>query len=199
MAAKTAGKVRPTSSATCEPPRPPMLTTFFLAIAAAAALLLIVAARRPDNLRVTRTAVIEAPAAKIFALIDDLHSFNNWNPYERKDPGVKGTYSGPARGVGAAYAWDSRKVGAGRMEISASDAPNHVTMKLDCLKPFKAQNTAEFTLQAQGERLTIVSWAMHGPSPYLAKLIGVVFDMDTMIGKDFEAGLANLKALTEGR
>ena len=176
-----------------------MLTLLVLVLAAALALLLIVAATRPDTFRVTRTAVIKAPAPKIFALIDDLHSFNNWNPYERKDPGVKGTYSGPARGVGAAYAWDSRKVGAGRMEITASDAPNQVTMQLDFIKPFKARNTAEFTLQAQGDNLTVVSWAMHGPSPYLSKLIGVVFNMDTMIGKDFEAGLANLKALTESR
>ena len=155
--------------------------------------------RAPTHFRVTRTAVIKAPAAKIFALIDDLRSFNNWNPYERKDPGVKGTYSGPARGVGAAYAWSSRKVGAGRMEITASEAPNKLTMQLDFLKPFKARNTAEFTLQAQGDKLTVVSWAMHGPSPYLAKLIGVLVNMDTMIGKDFEVGLAHLKALTEGR
>ena len=176
-----------------------MLTLLFLTIATVVALLLIVAATRPDSFRVTRTAVIKAPAPKIFALINDLRSFNNWNPYERKDPGVKGTYSGPASGVGAAYAWDSRKVGAGRMEITASDAPNQVTMQLDFIKPFKARNTAEFTLQAQSDNLTVVSWAMHGPSPYLAKLMGVVFNMDTMIGKDFEAGLANLRALTEGR
>ena len=176
-----------------------MLTLILLALAAVVALLLLVAATRPDTFRVTRTAVIKAPAAKIFALIDNLHSFNNWNPYERKDPGVKGSYSGPARGVGAAYAWDSRKVGAGRMEIIASEAPNKLTMQLDFIKPFKARNTAEFTLQAQGEHLTVVSWAMHGPSPYLSKLMGLVFNMDTMIGKDFEAGLAHLKALTEGR
>ena len=81
-----------------------MLTLLLLALAAIVALLSIVAATRPDTFRVTRTAVIKAPAAKIFALIDNLHSFNNWNPYERKDPGVKGSYSGPASGVGAAYA-----------------------------------------------------------------------------------------------
>jgi hypothetical protein len=176
-----------------------MIPALLLLALAAVALLLIVAARRPNHFRVTRTAVIKASAPKIFALIDNLHSFNNWNPYERKDPGVKGNYSGPARGVGAAYAWDSRKVGAGRMEITASEAPSKLTMKLDFIKPFKAQNTAEFTLQAQGEHLTVVSWALHGPSPYLSKLMGLVFSMDTLIGKDFEAGLANLKALTETR
>lgn len=176
-----------------------MLTLLLLALAAVVALLLIVAATRPDTFRVTRSAVIKAPAPKIFALIEDLHAFNHWNPYERKDPGAKGRYSGPARGVGAAYAWSSRKLGAGRMEIVASEAPGKVTMQLDFVKPFRARNTAEFTLQAQGDKLTVVSRAMHGPSSYLSKLMGLVFNMDTMIGKDFEAGLAHLKALAEGR
>jgi hypothetical protein len=166
---------------------------------AAIALVLIVASRRPDSFRVTRTAVIKAPAARIFALIDDLHSFNNWNPWLRKDPGTKGTYTGAARGVGAAYAWQGKKVGNGRMEVTHSVAPEKLTLALEFIKPFKANNTAEFTLQAQGDALTIVTWAMHGPSPFLSKVMGTIFNMDTMIGKDFEAGLANLKLLTEGR
>jgi hypothetical protein len=176
-----------------------MLTTIALLALAAIALLLVYAATRPDSLCVTRTKVIKAPAATIFSMINDLKSFNSWNPYERKDPGLKGSYSGPRSGVGAGYAWDSRKVGAGRLEITDSTAQSKVAMKLDFIKPFRAQNTAEFTLQAEGDKLTIVTWAMHGPSPYLAKLIGVVFDMDSRVGKDFEAGLANLKALTERR
>jgi hypothetical protein len=170
-----------------------------LVLLAMLASLLGYAATRPDVFRVQRSAVIKAPAWKVFALIDDLRSFNSWNPYERKDPGLKGTYSGAARGVGAAYAWDGRKVGAGRMEITASQAPSSVTMQLDFVKPFKARNTAEFTLRAEAQTLTIVTWAMHGPAPYLSKLMGVVFDAEGMIGKDFEAGLANLKALTERR
>jgi hypothetical protein len=170
-----------------------------LAALAALAALLIVAATRPDSFSVQRSAVIKAPAWKVFALIDDLRSFNSWNPYERKDPGLKGTYSGAASGVGAAYAWDGRKAGAGRMQITASQAPSSVTMQLDFVRPFKARNTAEFTLRAEGDALTIVTWAMRGPAPYLSRLMRVVFDIDGMIGKDFESGLANLRALTERR
>lgn len=176
-----------------------MLTTLLLLSLAFIALCLIVAAMRPDHFQVTRNAVIKAPAPKIFALIDDLRSFNNWSPFEKKDPSAKGQYSGAASGVGAAYSWQGRKVGAGRMEITASQAPHKLTMRLDFTKPFKAQNTAEFTLLPHGDALTVVSWTLRGPSPYLAKVMGVVIDMDNMIGKDFEVGLANLKALTEGR
>ena len=176
-----------------------MLMIAALIMLAILAALLGYAATRPDMFRVQRSAVIKAPVRRVFALIDDLRSFNSWNPYERKDPGLKGIHSGAARGVGAVYAWDGRKVGAGRMEITASQAPNSVTMQLDFVRPFKASNTAEFTLRAEGDTLTIVTWAMHGPAPYLSKLMGVVLDIDGRVGKDFEAGLANLRALTERR
>jgi hypothetical protein len=173
--------------------------TIVLLVALAALALPGYAATRPDDFRIQRSAVILAPAPKIFALINDLKLFNHWNPYGRRDPAVNGSYSGADSGVGAAYAWQSTKVGAGRMEIVASQAPSQVTMQLDFLKPFVARNTVEFTLQAEGDRLTIVTWAMHGPSPFISKLMGVVFNMERRIGNDFEAGLANLKALTEAR
>jgi len=178
-----------------------MLTIVLLVVSVALAALALLgyAATRPDSFRIQRSAVILAPAPKIFALINDLKLFNHWNPYGRKDPAIKGSYSGAASGVDAAYAWQSKKVGTGRMEIIASQAPRQVTMQLDFLKPFVARNTAEFTLQAEGDRLTIVTWAMHGPSPFISKLMGVVFNMERMVGNDFEAGLATLKALTEAR
>ena len=55
---------------------------------------------------------------------------------------------------------------------------------------------AEFTLQPQGDA-TQVTWSMHGPSPFVAKLMGIFFNMAQMIGKVFETGLANLKTATE--
>jgi hypothetical protein len=38
---------------------------------------------------------------------------------------------------------------------------------------------------------------MQGPSPYISKLMSVFVSMGSMVGKDFETGLANLKALAE--
>jgi hypothetical protein len=38
---------------------------------------------------------------------------------------------------------------------------------------------------------------MQGPVPYLAKIMHVFFDVDKMVGGDFEAGLAKLKAVAE--
>lgn len=107
------------------------------------------------------------------------------------------THSGAASGKGAAYAWKgNREVGAGRMEIRESTPPNRVSMQLDFIEPFEGHNTADFLLAAKGDS-TDVTLRMTGPTPLVSKLMQVFVSMDTLIGKDFEAGLANLKALTE--
>jgi uncharacterized protein YndB with AHSA1/START domain len=167
-----------------------------VALVAAIAGVLVYAATKPDTFSVERSASIKAPPEKIFALIDDLWSFNQWNPFEKKDPTIKGRYSGPLSGKGAGYAWESGQVGTGRMEITDTSPPSKVAMKLDFVKPFEAHNIVEFTLAPKGDS-TNVTWAMRGPVPYLAKVMHVFFDMDRMVGKDFEAGLANLKTLAE--
>ena len=165
-----------------------------LAIAIAAVLVL--AATKPGTLRVQRATSIKAPAEKIFPLINDFRQWRTWSPYENKDPAMKRTFSGAESGKGAVYAWDGDKnVGSGRMEI-LDTAPSKIVIKLDFFKPFEGHNTAEFTMLPQGDG-TNLTWTMYGPANFMSKLIQVFMNLDNMIGKDFEAGLANLKKLTE--
>ena len=159
--------------------------------------LLVFAATKPDTFRVQRSASIKASPEKIFALINDLHSWGAWSPWEKKDPAMKRTLGAVASGVGAVYEWEgNNEVGKGRMEIAESSPPSRVAIRLDFVKPFEAHNTVEFTLEGKGDS-TNVTWAMQGHTPYFAKVIHVFFDMDSMVGKDFETGLANLKAIAE--
>lgn len=161
------------------------------------AAVLILAATKPDTFRVERATSIKAPAEKIFPLIADFHGWGAWSPYEKLDPAMKRTFSGAANGKGAVYEWDSDgKAGRGRMEITDAPAPSKVAIKLDFFKPFEAHNIAEFTLEPKGDS-TNVTWAMHGPNLYIGKVMSIFFNMDSMIGKDFETGLANMKALAE--
>jgi len=166
-------------------------------LAIAIAVVLIFAATKPNTLRVQRSASVKAPAEKIFPLINDFHQWVSWSPYEHRDPTLKRTYSGAESGKGAVYAWDGNKnVGSGRMEILDASAPSKIVIKLDFFKPFEGHNTAEFTMLPQGGS-TCLSWVMRGPSSLISKLMQVFMNFDHMIGKDFEAGLANLKNLTE--
>jgi uncharacterized protein YndB with AHSA1/START domain len=172
-----------------------VIVAIVLAIAIAA--ILVLAATKPDTLRVERTVVVNAPPEKVFPLIVDFHQWLNWSPWEGRDPQMKRTYSGAERGKGAVYAWDGNKnVGAGRMEILEVGSPSKILIKLDFLKPFEAHNFAEFTMQPQGGA-TNISWVMHGPARFMSKVMQVFMNFDRMIGKDFETGLTNLKAISE--
>jgi uncharacterized protein YndB with AHSA1/START domain len=161
------------------------------------AAVLVIAAMKPDTVRIERSAVIQASPEAIFALINDFRQWRGWSPWETRDPALKRTYSGTASGKGAVYAWEgNRNVGSGRMEIMESAAPSKIVIKLDFIKPFEGHNTAEFTLTG-GANATVVNWVMTGPAIFFSKVMQVFMNLDRMIGRDFEAGLANLKKLTE--
>jgi polyketide cyclase/dehydrase/lipid transport protein len=168
-----------------------------IVVVALVAALLIFAATKPDTFRVQRSASIKAPPEKIFPIINDFHNWGTWSPWEKKDPGMKRTLGAVASGKGAVYEWEgNNEVGKGRMEIAETSPSSKVVIKLDFVKPFEAHNTVEFTLEPKSDA-TNVTWAMQGHTPYFAKIIHVFFDMDSMVGKDFETGLANLKAVAE--
>jgi uncharacterized protein YndB with AHSA1/START domain len=174
-----------------------VLAVIAVILAIAIAAVLILAATKPDTLRVQRSVRIKAPPEEIFPLISDFHQWRDWSPYEQKDPAMKRTYDGAERGKGAVYAWEGDKnVGSGRMEILEASPPQKVVIKLDFFTPFDGHNTAEFTMLPQGDG-THVTWVMYGPARFVTKLIQIFMNLDNMIGKDFEAGLANLKTITE--
>ena len=160
------------------------------------AAVLIYAATKPDRFRIQRSISIKAEPEKIFPLINDFHNWAAWSPWEKMDPLLKRTYSGPFQGQGALYEWDGNKVGTGRMEIIEIAPPSKVLIKLDFIKPFEGHNIAEFTLKGNGGS-TYVTWAMYGPTPYMAKVMSLFMDADKMVGPQFETGLANMKAVSE--
>jgi len=174
-----------------------MFTTILIILVVIIAAVLIYAATRPNDFVVTRSAGIKAPAEAIFPLINDFRRWPEWSPYEKLDPDVKRTLSGADSGKGAAYAWEGNsKAGKGRMEITGSAPSSLVSLKLDFEKPFRASNTVDFSLSPSGDGTT-VTWAMRGARPLIAKLMGLFMNFDTLIGRDFEAGLDNLRRATE--
>ncbi|MBZ9662595.1 SRPBCC family protein [Mesorhizobium sp. ESP-6-4] len=174
-----------------------MFATILIILVVIVAAVLIYAGTRPNDFVVTRSVSIEAPAETIFPLINDFRRWPEWSPFEKLDPGMKRTLSGAESGKGAAYAWEGNsKAGKGRMEITNSVPSSLMSLKLDFEKPFRANNSVDFTLSPSGEGTT-VTWAMRGARPFIAKLMGLFMNFDTLIGKDFETGLGNLKRLTE--
>lgn len=160
-------------------------------------LLLVIAALQAPEFRVSRSALIKAPAAEVFPQVNDLHNMNTWNPWLEPDPNIKLTYDGPESGTGAAYSWDGNgHVGAGKLTIVDSRPSERIGLKLDFLRPFKSTADAEFTFEP-GDGSTKVTWTMNGRKIFMTKLLGLFFSMDRMIGGQFEKGLAKLKSRVE--
>ena len=170
-----------------------------IVLAIAIAIVLILAAAKPDSFNIRRMAVVNAPAETIFPLINNFRQWANWSPWENRDPEMKRIYSGAEKGKGAVYAWNgNRNVGSGRMEILDATSPSKIVIKLDFFKPLEGHNTAEFTFVPEHDAsATNITWVMHGPSSFMSRVMQVFMNLDKMIGRDFEAGLANLKRLTE--
>jgi uncharacterized protein YndB with AHSA1/START domain len=167
-----------------------------LIVFAAQAVILLLAMRKPDRFRIERSISIDAPPAKVFPFLNDLAQWDRWSPWATKDPNMRKTLSPATAGVGAWQEWDGdRNVGTGRMEIAESRPNDMVAYALTFLKPFKATNRAEFTIEGQGP--VVVRWTMTGPSPLMSKVMDLLMNMDRMIGRDFESGLARLKQLAE--
>jgi hypothetical protein len=174
-----------------------MLKKIAYSVLAVVGALLLYAATKPDTFHVQRSINIQAPPEQIFAVLNDFHQSVSWSPYEKKDPAMKRVFSGPESGKGAVYQFEGNKeVGKGRLTITNTIPSSKIVIALDMDEPFEAHSIVEYTLDAKGSS-TDVTWAIHGQQPYIGKVMSLFFDCDKMIGKDFEVGLANLKAVSE--
>ena len=139
---------------------------------------------------------VKASPEKVFPLLNDFQKTVAWSPFE-KDPAIKRKFSGPAVGKGSVYEFDGNSdVGAGRLEIIESVPSQKVTLKLDFIRPMEGSNIVEYTLMPK-DGATQMTWAIHGPTPFVSKIMCIFFDMDKMVGGEFEKGFANLKAMAE--
>ena len=174
-----------------------MLVRILVAVVIVLAALAAYVATRPGEFSVTRSASIAAPAPAVFVQVNELRNWPAWSPWAKKDPQMKQTYEGPPAGTGAVTSWVGNKdVGEGRMTIVESRPAELIRFKLEFLEPFAATNSAEFAFKEEGGR-TAVTWTMRGRNNFVGKAMCLVFDMDKMVGGDFAAGLAGIKAIVE--
>ena len=159
---------------------------------------LVVASFQPDNFRIARATTIAATPADVFAHVNDFHKWEEWSPWAKLDPTMKASYEGTNAGEGSSYAWTSEdnKVGEGRMTITQVKAPETILISLQFVRPMKGDNVTEFRFEPQGSG-TQVSWIMTGKNNLIAKAIHMLLDIDKMVGRDFDKGLAQLKQVSE--
>lgn len=150
----------------------------------------------PEKVHVERSIVIARPASEVYAVINSYRRFNEWSPWYALDPTAKYTVSGPVSGVGAKQTWESKNdnVGSGNQEIVATEPNKMVKTQLDFGD--MGRPVAVFTIEPI-EKDVKLTWSLDadmGKSP-VRRYFGLF--MDSMVGKDYEIGLAKLKTLVE--
>jgi len=162
-------------------------------------LFILFVASRPSAFTITRTQLMDAPPGAPFEQVNDFHNWDGWSPWAKMDPTMKKTFDGSPAGVGAIYTWEGdNKVGSGKMNITESQPGQRVVINLEFLKPFKANNVANFTFEPRDGQ-TNVTWSMSGKKNFMFKMVGLFMNMDDMVGKDFAKGLASMKTIVEAK
>jgi polyketide cyclase/dehydrase/lipid transport protein len=176
-----------------------MLIKILILAAVIVAAFVIIVATRPAGFRIVRSMTMAAPASTAFAQVNDFHNWQAWSPWAKLDPSMQQSYDGAPAGNGATYSWiGNKKVGEGRMTLTESRPNEFVRITLQFIRPFAATNITEFTFRPEGGS-THVTWSMSGNSNFVHKAFGLFVNMDQLVGRDFEKGLAQMKIITEGK
>ena len=173
------------------------LKRLLIGLALLIAAFVVVVALQPADYRLTRSTVIAAPAADVFAQVNDLRRWEDWSPWAKLDPNAKVTFTGPQTGAGASFQWDGNdKVGAGSMTITESRPNERVATRTDFVRPFAGTSHSDFVFSQMGDQTNVI-WTMSGTHNFISKAICLVMSMEQMLGPDFEKGLAQLKQVAE--
>lgn len=175
-----------------------MLKRIGLVVLALVVVLLIVIATRPDTFEIKRSTVIKAPQSIVYAQVASFPNWVAWSPWEGMDPSMSRTYNGSASGNGAHYEWRGNdKAGAGTMTITDDKPTEHLGLDLEMIEPYAGKNRVDFDFVKKDDTTTEVTWQMSGKNGFPQKAAGLFFNIDTMVGGDFEKGLAKLKTVSE--
>lgn len=174
-----------------------MMRKFLIGLVVIVVVFAVIVALQPSEFRIARSATISAPAPAVFVQVNDFHRWEAWNPWGKIDPAMKQAYEGAPTGTGAIYTWSGNyEVGEGRMTLTESRPNDLIQIRLEFFKPFAATNTAEFTFTPEGNG-TVVTWSMTGEKNFIAKAVHLFMNMDTMVGGQFEKGLAQMRSVVE--
>jgi hypothetical protein len=175
-----------------------ILTILLVVVGFSVLATLAAAARQPRSFQIARSITTSAPSDRVYGYFRDLANWRSWSPYDGRDPAMETSLSTPSHGVGATYAWNgNRNVGAGKLTITNDTPGSSVEMDLEFDRPFKCRNHVTWKVEDEGGSRRI-SWVMDGRNDDLMpRVFGLFMNMDTMVGNDFETGLATLKGIVE--
>ncbi len=174
-----------------------MLKKILLGVIAVIAILAIVVYVQPAEFTIERTANFQASDSLVYSQINDFRNWDSWSPWAKIDTNMTVTYDGPVLGTGSQYMWKGNsEAGSGKMMIIGSIPSSYIEIQLDFYEPMPSSNTMIFTISGDSTQSS-VTWTMTGTNDYMGKAFNLFFNIEKMVGADFEKGLASLKEIVE--
>lgn len=176
-----------------------ILLIILLVVAALVVVLMIAAASAPNSFTIERSIVIDRPKQQVFDFIRIMKNQSRYNKWVMQDPNQRMEYRGTDGTVGFVTAWDSdnKQVGKGEQEIVKINDGKSVDWQVRFEKPFR--NTAQMQLATEtvSENQTKVTWTFGGDLTFPMKLMHIVLSLKSMLAKDVQTSLGNMKAVLE--
>jgi hypothetical protein len=152
----------------------------------------------PKTYDVSRSTLISKPVSEVFEYVRSLKKQDEWGPWAKKDPNMTKEFQGTDGQVGAISSWKGNKdVGEGEQEITAIKENEVVETQLRFFKPWKSESDAYIKVNDEGNGSTKVTWGFAGKNKFPVSIMMLFMNMDKSVGKDFEQGLSDLKAILE--
>lgn len=152
----------------------------------------------PKTYKVERSIIIDKPYTGVFHYLKYIKNHDHWAPWRKKDPHMKQEYIGVDGEVGFITRWDGNAdVGKGEREVMRIVENDRLEFDLQIIRPWKSNSKEEIKVMDFGRMQTKVIWRFWGKTEFPSNLFMLFYDMDKAVGKDFEEGLSNLKALME--
>lgn len=169
-----------------------ILKVIVLGIVGIIGLVLIAALFVKKEYSIERAITISKPNAEVFNYIKFIKNQDHYNKWVMMDPNMKKSFKGTDGTVGFVYAWDGNdKAGKGEQEITKIDEGNELDLEIRFIKPFEGIAHAQMTTKPAPEGQTRVTWSMAGESKYPMNITNLF--IDSMLGKDLQASLVDLK------
>ena len=165
------------------------MTILYTVLAFAAAVAL-VALLLPRKVVVTRRADIAMAPEDVIHRVASTEGFQTFNPYCTTDPDLKITPFGPATGVGSGFRFEGKEGKGTQTVTEVTDMSVTHLIDLGAMGKPVQKITAEAT-----ENGTRVTWSVTSDMGFnpIFRILGLF--MDRMLGKTYELGLRNIKAL----
>lgn len=175
-----------------------MITTILIILAGIFAAIVVVSFFLPSKIAFERNLTIYAEIKNVFHYVDDLNHWKTWSAWSSlNDPKIICTIDSKHKGKGAVMLWKGKKLGSGKMEITASKPYQSIESTLFFNNSgFRIYYHFTFSEIPDG---THVQWQATGKMQRfgVAKLIARM--LPRWMGKDMEIGLKLLKQLAENK